>query len=136
MTGEIRLKRLEKLALQTASQLVLYQLADPRLEFVTLTRVKLSSDLSHLQIYWSVVGSEGDRSKTEHALDDARGEVQRAIAAAFSTRRTPRVKFHFDPSLQGAIEMGKLLDDLKAERQARGDDDEIESVEPPADEDD
>lgn len=134
MTTSIRLKRLEKLALQRASQIVLFELSDPRLEFVTLTRVKLSSDLSHLRVYWSCIGTEADRNKISHALDDASGEVQRGIGESLRTRRTPRVKFEYDASIEGAIEMGKLLDDLKAERAARGDDEELDSEEPPVDE--
>ncbi len=133
MPSGIRLKRLEKLAHQRASEIVLYELADPRLEFLTVTRVKLSSDLSWLTVFWSTIGTRGDRSKIAHALDDAVGEVQRGIAEVFHTRRSPRVKFAYDPSIEGAIELGHLLDDLKAERHARGDDDELDEIEPAPD---
>ena len=55
MTGSIRIKRLQKQALQTASQVVLYELHDPRLALVTLTRVKLTNDLSYATIFWSSI---------------------------------------------------------------------------------
>lgn len=119
MTSSIRLKRLEKLALQVASKVVLYELHDPRLELVTLTRVKLSSDLAYGTIYWSVMGDDAHRSKVRHALDAAVGPVQRAIAGSFETRRTPRVQFQFDKSIEGAIRVGGILDELKREREER-----------------
>jgi len=117
--SDIRLKRLQKLALQTSSQVVLYELHDPRLQMVTLTRVKLSSDLSHATIFWSTLGDAAQRSKVEHALADATGPVQRAIAEHFATRRSPRVQFQFDKSIEGAIRVGGILDELKKEREAR-----------------
>ena len=126
MTDSIRLKRLSRLALERASEVVLYELSDPRLEMVTLTRVKLSSDLSFATIFWSCLGDDAARSKASHALASAAAHVQREIADVFHTRRSPRVKFEFDPSIAGAIHVGKLLDELREER---------ESHEPPADSD-
>jgi ribosome-binding factor A len=85
---------------------------------VTLTRVKLSSDLSFATIFWSCLGDEGARSKAAHALSSAASHVQREIAEVFHTRRSPRVKFEFDASIAGAIHVGKLLDELREEREA------------------
>lgn len=124
MTSSIRLKRLEKLALQTASRVVLYELSDPRLELVTLTRVKLTSDLAHGTVFWSVMGDAAHRSKVEHALAAAVGPVQRAIANVFETRRSPRLQFKFDKSIEGAIRVGKLLDELKKQRGEDGGEEE------------
>lgn len=123
MPSETRIKRLQKLALQVASRAVSYELADPRLTFVTLTRVELSGDLSFATIYWSVLGEGGERSKVAHALANGTSYVQSAIARAFSTRRSPRITFEFDPSIEGAIRVSKILDDLKREREEREGDD-------------
>jgi ribosome-binding factor A len=119
MADSIRVKRLQKQALQTASQVVLYELHDPRLSLVTLTRVKLTSDLSYATIFWSSLDEAGARSKIQHALDAATGPVQRAIADAFQTRRSPRVTFKFDKSIEGAIRVTGLIDELNAERAER-----------------
>ena len=119
MTTSIRLKRLEKLALQVSSKVVLFELHDPRLEMVTLTRVKLTSDLAHGTIFWSTMGNDAHRNKVAHALASAVGPVQRAIAASFETRRTPRLTFQFDKSIEGAIRVGGILDELKKERVER-----------------
>ena len=116
MPSDIRLKRLERLAHQRASQMVLFELADPRLELVTLTRVKLTGDLSYITIHWSVIGDEAVRSRVGHALRDATVPVQNAIASVFHTRRSPRVRWAFDESIAGAIRVSKILDELRAER--------------------
>lgn len=119
MADDIRLKRLEKLALHRASEIVLHELSDPRLTFVTLTRVELAKDLSHGVIFWSTLGEGGQRTKVEHALRDAAPFVQSEIAKVFRTRRTPHVVFRFDPSIEGAVRVSGILDALKKERVAR-----------------
>jgi ribosome-binding factor A len=119
MPADIRLKRLERLALRRASEIVLHELSDPRLTFVTITRVELAADLSHGTIFWSTLGEGGQRSKVEHALRDAAPVVQSEIAKVFRTRRTPHVVFKFDKSIEGASRVAGILDALKKERVAR-----------------
>jgi ribosome-binding factor A len=116
MTADIRLKRLEKLALHRASEVVLHELSDPRMTFITLTRVELAKDLSHIVIFWSTLGEGGQRTKVEHALRDAAPLVQTQIAKVFATRRTPHVTFKFDPSIAGAVRVSGILDAIKKER--------------------
>jgi ribosome-binding factor A len=113
---EVRLEKLTQLVLRRASEVILYELNDPRLGFVTVTRVKLTGDLRHAVIYYSVVGTEADRSKTGHALEHARGHVQSEIARAMHTRVTPVVRFEFDESIAGSIRVSQLLHDLREER--------------------
>jgi ribosome-binding factor A len=115
----IRLKRLEKLALQRASEVVLFELSDPRMTMVTLTRVELAHDLSHGVIYWSTLGEGGQKSKVEHALRDAAPMVQGEIAKVFHTRKTPHIVFRFDESIAGAIRVSGILDQIKKDRLAR-----------------
>ena len=63
-----------------------------------------------------MLGTEGDRSRVEHALQDARGYVQHEIAKVCETRSVPHLEFVFDRSVEGAFKMERLLDDLKKER--------------------
>jgi ribosome-binding factor A len=119
MTADIRLKRLERLALRRAGEIVLHELSDPRLTFVTVTRVELAGDLSYGTIFWSTLGEGGQRTKVEHALRDAAPYVQAEIAKSFRTRRTPHIVFKFDKSIEGASRVAGILDAIKKERVAR-----------------
>ncbi len=113
---EVRLEKLTQLVHRRASEVIVYELNDPRLGFVTISHVKLSGDLRHAVIYYSVVGTEGDRSKTEHALEHARGHVQSEIARAMHTRLTPIIRFEYDEGVAGSIRVSQLLDELREER--------------------
>ena len=112
----IRIQRLERVAFERASTVVLFELSDPRLENVSLTRAELANDLSGVTLYWSVIGNEAVRNKVQHALKDSAVHVQGEIAKVFHTRTCPRVKFEYDPSIAGAVKMGAILENLKAER--------------------
>ena len=121
MADKRRIERLEQVILQTVSPMVAYGLADPRLtdNMVTITRVKLSGDLSIARINWSCMGGDGDRSKAAHALEQARGPVQSAIGNAMRTRKTPRVQFHYDESLAKSQTINEILEKIELERAAR-----------------
>ena len=116
MVNEIRLRRLSEVVKQRAARVILYELKDPRLGFVTVTGVKLASDLTQCVILWSVIGTPGEQSKTAHALQDARGFIQSAVAGAMGTRVTPRIYLKYDPSLAKAQKVLDILAKIKAER--------------------
>ena len=116
MVNEIRLKRLSEVVQKRASRAILYELKDPRLGFVTVTKVHLARDLTQCVVYWSVLGTKGEQSKTAHALEDARGFIQSAIAREMGTRVTPRLTLKFDDSIAKAQKVFEILATLKRER--------------------
>ena len=116
MVDDIRLKRLSEVVKERASKAILYELKDPRLGFLTVTRVKLARDLTQCTVFWSVIGTRGEQSKTAHALEAARGYVQSAIAKEMGTRKTPRLFFKHDPALERAQKVFEILARLRRER--------------------
>jgi ribosome-binding factor A len=116
MVNDIRLRRLSEVVKERASRAILYELKDPRLGFLTVTRVKLAQDLTQCVVYWSVIGTPGEKSKSAHALEDARGYVQSAVAKEMGTRKTPRLYFKFDPALERAQKVHEILTQLRRER--------------------
>ena len=119
MANPRRIKRLENVILHAVAPLVAHGLADPRLQMITVTRVRLSPDLAVARVNWSTIGGDGDRSKAAHALEHARGRLQRAVAGAMRTRTTPRLEFHYDESIEKGLRVSQILDDLARERAAR-----------------
>ncbi|MEN8151827.1 MAG: 30S ribosome-binding factor RbfA [Planctomycetota bacterium] len=112
---DVRRKRLSEVVQRKASEVILYELKDPRMGFVTVTRVKLAGDLRHAVIFWSIVGTDGERSRTEHALENAKGYIQGQIASALKTRVTPTIRFEYDASVEGSVRVSRILSELVEE---------------------
>ncbi len=92
-----------------------FELNDPRSAFVTLTRVEISSDLSSAKLFYTVFGSEGDKTRVAHMLEDATGFVRKQVGRVLRTRRIPRLTWIYDES----IELQAHMEDAIAEALAR-----------------
>ena len=84
-------------------------LKDPRVGFVTVTGVETSTDLRHAKVYVSVLGNKAEREATMQALDKSRGFLQARINASLHMRRTPRLEFFYDSTLDNALHIEKLM---------------------------
>ena len=113
MAGNRR-ERIARVIREEASRVILYELADPRIGFVTVTKVKVSGDLQTAKIFLSVLGSAGDRSKTMHALARATKVVRKAVAPRLKTRLLPSIEFEFDESVEGAARVQGLIREARA----------------------
>ncbi len=113
MSGNRR-DRMARVIREEASRVVLYELADPRIGFVTVTKVKVSADLQNVRIYVSVLGDAADRTKTMAALSRASGVVRHAVAPHLKTRLIPAITFEFDESVEGAFRVENLIREARA----------------------
>jgi ribosome-binding factor A len=88
---------------------------DPRLRFVTLTRVDLAPDFSRAEVFFSVLEHKHmpAREETEGALERAAGFVRRRLAEVLPLRRMPSLHFRYDPSLALGGETLALLSKLR-----------------------
>ena len=100
-------------------------LKDPRIGFVTVTRVELTADLRTARVHVGVLGEATDRDKTMAGLGQAAGFVRRELGRRIRVRHTPEVRFLYDQSLDATERVARLLDETKlAEGGARTEPDE------------
>lgn len=111
-----RLLRLQQLVLETLATALQRDVDDPRVAGVTITRVKLSKDLSRGLVFWSSLEPGGPRRTAERGLGDARPYLQGLVASAMSTRLTPQLAFKFDEGLERAGRIEALFERLATER--------------------
>jgi len=96
MPAPSRKQRLESLLHREIATVVNQELRDPRLGFVTITRVELTSDLHQVKAFFTVLGDEKQRRLATRALENAVPYVQRAYAPAVRTRLLPQLAFAYD----------------------------------------
>jgi len=95
---------------EEASQVMLYELRDPRIGLLTVTRVDISADLHYATIYYSIMGDDAARRTAQRGLESAKGLVRTRIAKSLQLREAPDIRFEFDPTIEKSIEMSKLID--------------------------
>ena len=117
--NERRIARIQQQIKARIATLLQHEIADPRLGFVTVSRVEVDKEMQRCVIYWSVLGSDSSRQLTEAALNNATGYLRREVAAVLHTRSVPKLEFRHDESVVGSIEMQNLLEGLRQEREDR-----------------
>ncbi len=92
---------------------IIGRLKDPRIGFVTVTRVDLAADLGHARIFVGVIGDAAERQKTLKALEHSAGFVRRELGKHLRARVTPIVHFSYDKGLDASDRVAALLNEVK-----------------------
>jgi ribosome-binding factor A len=109
-------KRSEKVAdliQREVSEMLVKSIKDPRIGFVTITRVTVSQDCRFAKIYFSVAGTLAERENSGKGLDSAKGYVRRELGRRLQLRYTPEIVFQFDPSIEYAIHMEEVMRNIR-----------------------
>jgi len=88
---------------------------DPRMGFVTITDVKVTGDLQHASIFYTVYGSDEERADTAVALKSATGMIRSEVGKNLTARLTPSIEFIAD----GIPENAALIESLLSEAAQR-----------------
>lgn len=108
-----RLARISEMIREVASETILFELRDPRIKMVTVTRAEVAGDLQHAKVYVSIMGSERDQSLALYGLRRAAGYIQSKLADRMRTRFLPVLEFVLDPGVKNSIEIARLLAEEK-----------------------
>jgi ribosome-binding factor A len=106
-----RLARVAEVIREVASETILFELRDPRVKNVTVTRTEVSGDLQHAKVYVSVMGSPQEQELCLHGLRHAAGFIQSKVASRLQTRFTPVIRFVLDQGVKKSIEMTRLINE-------------------------
>ena len=117
-------KRSEKVAdliHKEISEMLIKSLKDPRIGFVTITRVMVSEDCRFAKIYFSVMGSLSERDKSAMGLNSAKGYIRKELGKRMGLKFTPEIMFQFDPSIEYAIHIEEVIQHLHQKEGKLGD---------------
>jgi ribosome-binding factor A len=98
---------------QEASLIVHDILKDPRLGFVTITRVEMTDDLRYAKIFFSVLGKPEDYKKTQDALDSAKGFIRKLISERINLKFAPDIAFYEDHSSEYSVRIEEVLNEIR-----------------------
>src|SRR5436309_9716591 len=100
-----RLARVAEAVREVASQTILFEVRDPRVKNVTVTRAEVSGDLQHAKVFVSVMGTPKEQELCMHGLRHSAGFVQSRLASRMQTRFTPTLQFVLDQGIKNSIEI-------------------------------
>ncbi len=94
------------------SELLLREVADPRLHGITVTEVELDPELMIARVYVNALGDEGRQQPVMDALQHAKGFLRREVGKRIRLRNTPDLVFHWDVTLARGEYLNQLISAL------------------------
>ncbi len=124
MADSVRIRRVAEQIRGELSQILRDEVGDPRIGMVTITRVKLASDLGAATIFYSPLGEDPDearRTELAHVMGQVTGFVRRALSKRVKLRHTPELRFVLDDSIAEGSQTLALIRSLDLEEDTSGD---------------
>jgi ribosome-binding factor A len=119
-----RTERLAEEIREEVALLIASELKDPRIGFVTVTRVEVTPDLRTARIYVGVLGAEKQRTTSLAGLKQGAGFLRRALGRTLRLRYTPELLFQYDEGLEASDRVAKLLAEIGSSPTAAPEDSE------------
>lgn len=113
--GQLRLEKIQEFIKQETSKIILTELKDPRIGFVTVTQVEVTGDLRSAKIYVSLLGSDEQKADTLKGLHHALGYLRSEIGKRIRLKFTPELSIHLDETLNYSARIQELLIKIKQE---------------------
>jgi ribosome-binding factor A len=110
MTREFeRSARLGEQIRRLLADLIRRELDDPRLGLISITDVRVSRDLAHAKVYFSLLGTEEAVRSVQPVLARAAGRLRAGLSRALTSRTVPALEFVYDASLADGARMDELI---------------------------
>ena len=100
--------------------LVQREIKDPRIGMVTINEATVSRDLAFSDIYFTVLPSENTEI-VEEVLNEASGFLRSQLAKVLSTRTTPKLRFHYDDTIESGARMNKAINNALSQDENKRD---------------
>lgn len=114
--------RVQEAIRQEVSRIVQGEMKDPRIGFITITKVDLTKDLRFARIYFSILGEDKDKKLALKGLNSAKGYIKGLLADRIKLRYTPDIVFMVDESMEHTKHIYDIIERLKKERDDAGSD--------------
>jgi len=109
-------RRIDRLSAQLKRELaglILARVKDPRVGIVTVTHVKVDSDLTHARVFVRLPGAPAERESAMEGLEAAAPFLRRELGSALKIRRAPELVFQEDETLDQAMRIEELLKEVR-----------------------
>lgn len=110
MADDTRVRKVQDRIQQTVARLLGRRIKDPRLSMVTITDVRVTGDLQHASIFYTVMGGEDERNDAARAFESAKGMIRSEVGKNLGIRLTPSLEFLPDALPEAAAHLEDALE--------------------------
>lgn len=112
--ASIKIERLNHAFQEEISMILMTEIKDEDIKFVTITGVETTSDLSYAKVYFTVL-DDTKRKPTLEALNGAASFIRGKLAERVEVRHTPELKFIYDTSIEYGNHIDEIIDNINKE---------------------
>lgn len=112
--ASIKIERLNHAFQEEISMILMTEIKDEDIKFVTITGVETTSDLSYAKVYFTVLDAT-KRKSTLEALNGAASFIRGKLAERVEVRHTPELKFIYDTSIEYGNHIDEIIDNINKE---------------------
>jgi ribosome-binding factor A len=107
----VKIERLGNAFVKEISEILATEIKDTNINFVTITAVNVTNDLSFAKVYFTVL-DDTKKDITLKALNNASGFIRRELCNRVELRKMPEIKFVYDESIAYGNKIEKIIDKL------------------------
>ena len=108
----VKTKKIGSMFTREISRIILEEVKDPNIKFVTLTGCDVTNDLSFAKVYFTCLNRD-KKEETEKALNKAANYIELELSKSIEIRKMPQISFHYDTSIEYGENIEKKLQELK-----------------------
>ena len=110
----IKTDRLGNVFVEEISKIIRTEVKDKNIEFVTITNVKISSDLSYAKVYFTTL-KDDKRTEVTKALNKASKFIRTVLCSKVEIHKMPELNFVYDESIEYGNKIEKIISEIKEE---------------------
>lgn len=119
MPSEVRLNRIADRIKRELSEMLIFELSDPRLQQIYVTDVNIDRELAFANIYVSAIEGSERAPEVLEGLRSASGFIRRLLSKRVNLRSFPQLRFHWDPTPEQADRIEGILAEIRADEEGR-----------------
>lgn len=108
----LKSKKIGSLFNKEISNIILEEIKDPHIKFVSITDCDVSNDLSYAKVYFTCLNREY-KDETKEALNKAANYIELALSKRVEIRKMPQLSFHYDNSIEYGEKIEAKLQEIK-----------------------
>ena len=102
-------EKIAELIKRNISEIIQFDLKDPKIGFITITDAQVTNDLSYAKVYVSFLGQNARKEAGMKALERSKGYIRSELSKKLRTRKVPELQFVLDDALDKGNKIEKII---------------------------